>query len=155
MGIIVHIVTCENRQEARFDPRAVLCYATGLICNQLLRGLVCHLLTFSPSISICFLCVAEDKIPHLNINLQDRTLCVCYMCTRLGVMQMLVSKAEQKSCWPGHFPPYFLETGSLSEPGARLEASKPQGSSCLCLPQLQGYRLNSSLIWLFTWVSGI
>lgn len=54
-----------------------------------------------------------------------------------------------------HSLPSSLETGSLAEPGARLGASKPQGSSCGC-PQA-GLKLKGVCIHaqLFIWVLGI
>jgi hypothetical protein len=38
--------------------------------------------------------------------------------------------------------PYFFETGSLTDPGFRLEASKPQQSPCLCCSTLRGSQVH-------------
>ena len=54
---------------------------------------------------------------------------------------------------PGcHSPRYSLETRSLSEPGIRLVAGKPQQFSCLCQPNLWSCRYIQGHEKLFTWV---
>lgn len=49
------------------------------------------------------------------------------------------------------FPAYSRETGSPSEPGAWLAASKAHRSFCLSSPGVTGL---SSHAWVFKWVPG-
>lgn len=46
-------------------------------------------------------------------------------------------------------PLFSLETGSLPEPGARLEVSKSQWYFCLCFPYCWGFRQVHAHTWLF------
>lgn len=57
-------------------------------------------------------------------------------------IHMCVHVEARGGYWVACYIPHCLTSkmGSLTESGARLAASKPQSSSCLCLPKHQGYK---------------
>lgn len=80
---------------------------------------------------------------------------VCVCCVGVHLCMYKWRLEEGISILVYHFLPYFHETGSFTEFGAKLASSKSRWSSCLhCIPNFHhwGYRCVCSHTCLFTWV---